>query len=369
MKKIQSQKNRDPQPSDEPSVNWDNITEISRYDTLGSLDSAGLAKLEQAFRSWTRSTKRMDTRASRIRIWLIFLIIRYTGARLNEVLALDIAKDIDVERRIIRLGAQKAPEDVSKREIQVAAEVMEEIDSLIRDGQLSASGNYCLRIDEGHLRRKFYERSSEAGLPRRLASPNSIRKARAIELMQHDVPLPVVQRILGHAGASATASIAAFSEEEIQIAAKHFIEKENKRKTSARNTFFGKIKFVKAGDIQSIVELLTLGGDIITTVVTNNSVERLELRPGAFVVAEVKAPWVIVQKSDSDLSCTAENIFSGSIAGIIQGKLTSEFTVRIHDGTELCSVVTEKSRVKLDLKVSDKVWVMFSSFAVVLRRD
>ena len=40
--------------------------------------------------------------------------------------------------------------------------------------------------------------------------------------------------------------------------------------------------------------------------------------------------------------------------------------VRIRDGTELCSLVTEGSRRKLDVKENDDVWVMFNSFAVIL---
>ncbi len=53
----------------------------------------------------------------------------------------------------------------------------------------------------------------------------------------------------------------------------------------------------------------------------------------------------------------------------LRGKLVTEFIVRIQDGTELCSVVTEESRRKLDVKEGDDVWVMFNSFAVILRVD
>ncbi len=41
----------------------------------------------------------------------------------------------------------------------------------------------------------------------------------------------------------------------------------------------------------------------------------------------------------------------------------------VSDGTELCSLVTEKSRRKLRIKEDDHVWVMFNSFAVILHVD
>ena len=61
--------------------------------------------------------------------------------------------------------------------------------------------------------------------------------------------------------------------------------------------------------------------------------------------------------------------FTGKWPLYVRGRLTTEFIVRIHDGTDLCSVVTEESRRRLNLKEGDDVWVMFNSFAVILRVD
>ena len=107
----------------------------------------------------------------------------------------------------------------------------------------------------------------------------------------------------------------------------------------------------------------------MTTMITNNSLERLGIKVGSLITAEVKAPWVILQKGRAKPSCSAENMFQGEVTQILRGKLTTEFTVRIQDGTDLCSLVTEESRRKLGIKVNDKVWVVFNSFAVILRVD
>jgi molybdate transport system regulatory protein len=333
------------------------------------LDSAELLRLEQAFRSWSEASSRQDVLASRKRIFLIFLIIRYTGARLNEVLALDLHRDLDGSGGVVRFGNAEVTGSGSHREVLIATELMSEIQAVLADPGCMEQEVWLLQVDAGHVRRKFYERSLECGFPQELGSPNAIRRARAIELMQNNVPLPVVQRILGHSTPNLTASLVSFSEEDIHQVARHFIQKESRRKTSARNTFFGKISLLQTGDIQARVELVTLGGDKVTTVITNNSVERLGLKVGSLVTAEIKAPWVIVQTAQAEPACTAENIFPGTVTHVIEGKLITEITVRIEDGTELCSVVTEQSRTRLKLNTNDRVWVMFNSFAVVLHVD
>jgi molybdate transport system regulatory protein len=333
------------------------------------LDPTELATLEQSFRSWSEASPRTDVHASRRRILLIFLLIRYTGARLNEVLGLDLAKHVDLTKRVVRYGVGASESRGSHREVQISSELATEIQETMKDLAAAGETAWHLRVDEGHVRRKFYERAEDCGFAKDLGSPNAIRRARAVELMHNNMPLPVVQRVLGHSTPNLTASLVAFSDEDIVQVERHFVEKESRRKTSARNTFFGKISGIRKGDIQSQVDLVTVGGDAVTTVITNNSLKRLGIKVGSLIAAEVKAPWVILQKGESKPSCTAENIFHGEVTGILRGKLTTEFTVRIHDGTELCSVVSEESRRKLGIREHDKVWALFNSFAVILRVD
>jgi molybdate transport system regulatory protein len=330
------------------------------------LDPTDLAKLEQAFRLWERASSRADVRVSRKRILLIFLLIRYTGARLNEVLLLNLRKDIDESKRIVRYRNVSGVNNSPTREVQISSELMSEIQETLHHVAFAEKAALLLKVDAGHVRRKFYERAVACGFAQDLGSPNAIRRARAVELMQSNVPLPVVQRVLGHSTPNLTASFIAFSEEDIHQVARHFIETESHRKTSARNAFFGKIGAIRRGDIQSEVELMTVGGEIVTTEITNNSLKKLGLKVGSMVTAEVKAPWVVMQKCGTKPLCTAENVFYGSVTKILRGKLTTELVVRIPDGTELCSLVTEGGRRKLDVKENDNVWIMFNSFAVIL---
>ena len=338
-------------------------------DNARFLDPTQLSKLEQAFRSWSDVSTFPQIRSSRKRILLIFLLIRYTGARLNEVLTLDLSKQFDISKRVIRYDNLKSTKGLGQREVQISSELVAEMQAILNEPAFIKQVGSALKVDMGHVRRKFYERCLACGFPKNLGSPNGIRRARAIELMRDNVPLPVVQHMLGHLTPNPTAALVTFSDEDIHQVERHFIERESQRKTSARNEFFGKITNIRKGDIQSQIELITVSGAAITTVITNNSLKRLGLKIGSLITAEVKAPWVMLQKTHVRPMCSAENIFSGTVTQIQRGKLTSEFIVRIQDGTEVCSLVTEKHRRELDINERDDVWVMFNSFAVILHVD
>lgn len=333
------------------------------------LDTVQMSRLEQSFRSWADGAPRADIRLSRRRILLIFLLIRYTGGKLNEVLALNPFQDVDVEHHLVFLGRAEKKNGRLAREVQIPEVLSEEIKSSLNDPSFKKYLGNFFKVDPGHVRRKFYERAIDSGFPPAMGAPESIRRSRAVELMQSNMPLPVVQRMMGHSTLSMTASYVDFSDTDMRQVAKHFIEKESRRKTSARNSFFGKISSIKKGDIQSTVEMTTIRGDTVTTVITNDSLSRLGLKTSSLITAEVKAPWVILQKSDKEPESTAENRFFGTITRINKGKITTEYVVRILDGTELCSVVSTENARRIGFQENDQVWVIFNSFSVVLHID
>ncbi|MGO9951846.1 MAG: TOBE domain-containing protein [Dissulfurispiraceae bacterium] len=332
------------------------------------LDTVGLNRVEQSFREWVTASRRADVRLARRRILLIFLLIRYTGAKLNEVSGLDPFHDIDHERQSVFFrnsdgGGQTA------REVQISEALSREISSMLDEPDFAASIRDTFSIDPAFVRRKFYERTQACGLPKRLGGPEMIRKARGTELMQGNVPLPAVQKMLGHSTPNLTSSYISFSEDEIRQVTRYFMEKESSRKTSARNFFFGKIKAIKRGDIQSQVELVTVEGYQITTIITNDSMGRLGLTVGKLITAEVKAPWVSLQKGDTEPESSADNRFKGIIEQISSGAVNTEYVVRISDRIELCSVVSTGSSQPLDLRKGDTIWVLFNCYSVVLHID
>jgi molybdate transport system regulatory protein len=333
------------------------------------LDMLQLNRLEQSFREWAEDSPRPDVRLSRKRILLIFLLIRYTGAKLNEVLCLDPLKDIDHAGQQVFLGGRCSRDVRPARKVQIPERLSLEIKEVLNDPGFKKTMGNLFSLDPAHVRRKFYERALACGFHKALGAPDTIRKSRAVELMQSNMPLPVVQKVLGHSTPNLAASYVKFSDDEIRQVARYYADKENRRKTSARNAFFGKLNRIQEGHIQSIIEITSVGGYVIIAVITNDSLGRLGLRRGTMVTAEVKSPWVMLYKDTEQPKSTAENVFRGTVHRIISGSVTTEVVVRIPDGTELCAVITEESKKKLELKVNDPLWVAFNAFAVVLHVD
>ncbi|HBI16359.1 MAG TPA: transporter [Desulfobulbaceae bacterium] len=342
---------------------------VAAPDTDQCLNTAQLSSLERSFREWAENTSRADVRSSRQRILLIFLLIRYTGAKLNEVLSLDPLRDIDLGRQLIKFGTPHSDADRSPREVQLSATLSSEIRAMLANPVLSTSREKIFSTDPGFLRRKFYERAEDCGFPKRLGSPEMIRKSRGGELLHNNMPLPAVQMLLGHATPSRTASYLAFTEDEIRLITKRFLERESAMNSSARNVFWGKIQSIRRGDIQSLVVLVTLGGNQIITMITNNSLDRLGLHEGKLTSAEVKAPWVFVQKGENIPECSSENRFQGVITRMTRGKVATEYVIRITDGTELCAIASTESSMRQVLQETNRVWALFNCFSVVLHSD
>lgn len=340
------------------------------------LDLTQLTALEQSFRAWVDASRRQADRNSRRRLWLIFLLLRSTGARLGEVLGLDAARHIllDQERPVVRFG-----EGETGREVPLPGDVAAELRAALADPELVAGTEGGLSglflMDQGHVRRKFYERAEEAGIPRDLASPSVLRRTRARQLMRQDVPLPVVQRLLGQSSADLTAAFSDYSDAEAGEILEAYLKREERRKTSARNRFFGQVTRVVGGPVVAEVEVTSLGGFKVYSVVTRESVERLGIEPGVLATADIKAPWVQLSAGPVEPVSTAANRYPAVVKRIVMapeapdgrpGEVVAEVVAELSDGTRLASVITAQSVRRLDLREGMPVWASFGAFSVIL---
>lgn len=332
------------------------------------LDSFQLSRLEQAFRGWAKDSPRQDVRVSRSRILLIFLIIRYTGAKLNEVLALNPSTDIDRRRQVVLYG-DRLQERTAAREVHISQVLTDEIHEILESLPSDPGESKVLGVDPGFVRRKFYERALECGYPKRAGGPEMIRKARAVEMLKNNIPLSAVQMMLGHSTPNLTSSYVTFSPEEIQLVAKRFMERESARKTSARNLFHAKIWKIEEGDIQSRITLTTIDGYTIHTVITNDSLHRLGLQREMLVSAEVKAPLIMLQSAEQRPSCSAGNVLQGTLRQINKGRINTECIVTISDTTEICAIVSSSEEWLKKIRRDENVWVLFNSYSVVIHVD
>ncbi|OLN25799.1 DNA-binding domain of ModE / Molybdate-binding domain of ModE [Desulfovibrio sp. DV] len=331
-------------------------------DDVKFLDTLELTRLSEAFTAWTTRAGRPDVAVSRNRVRLIYLMLRHTGARLGEVLAVNDRTDVNLETLSVVLGGG---EEGVGREVQIPAELGEALAAVFDDPAYASLRGGLMRLDQGHVRRKFYERAEECGYTKELVNPSTIRRSRAVELLRDDVPLPVVQRILGHSTADLTAAFLHLPEDQRRKVERQVLTRETRR-TSARNAFFGRVARVQRGDIQSIVTVESLGGHAVSSIITNESLKNLGVAEGSFVTAEIKAPWVVLEAGEDMPRVTAGNRFLGEVELIRLGELTSEAIVALADGTRLCAVITTQSARELALAEGQKIWAMFTAFAVVL---
>jgi len=328
------------------------------------LDSVQLAQLEQSFRDWAARPDRPDLVTSRKRILLIFLLIRYTGAKLNEVLSMRPATDIDAGAKTIAFGGHVGSK-AEPRQVHVSEALLADFSSISRTLEVNDAG--CIfAIDPAFVRRKFYERAHACGFSKKQGGPEMLRKARTLELLQDSLPLPAIQQVLGLSTLDLTSSHVIFSESELEQAVRWFVERESRRTTSARNSFFGKITALKKDAVQTLLELSVTDGKTIKAIVTNDSAKKMGLKVGRMVTAEIKATWLIIERPDRPGYSSLENEREGEITRITRGKVNTECVVQVRQGMELCAVISTWGFEQLSLDLGDQARIVFSCNSVIL---
>lgn len=142
-------------------------------------------------------------RKKRGRYWLAFLFLRHTGARLNEVLSLDDNTDIDFRNSEIKLITLKQKRRTF-RIVPLPANIISEVATFIAQYP-QLKGRVFKGLEASNFRKKFYELSQKANIPKELAHPHILRHTRAIDLLRAGVPVTVVQDLLGHSSLTTTA--------------------------------------------------------------------------------------------------------------------------------------------------------------------
>lgn len=327
------------------------------------LDHAGLSTLTESFTAWRDIPANPARARSRSRVWLLYLVVRYGALKLGEAIALDDRYDLDFTNSTVRVGGENA------RQVQLPKEAAAEIEKVLSSPMMASLRGEVFALDQGFVRRKFYERADACGIPRELANPRGLRHSRAVELLREGVPLTVVQSLLGHQNVNLTAQYVSFSEQDIQRIVNYYILKETQMKTSARNSFTGKVAAIRAGDILAEVEVVTPAGLRVVSVITLDSLGVLGIREGSLVTATVKAPWVVLVKEGMQLNTSARNKYCGTVVQVNEGKISAEVIVELPDGTKICSLVTDESVKVLDMKVGDPICALFKAFSVILNAE
>lgn len=367
------------------------------------LDQQSLAAVES--RLW----ERMETasgprwRRPRLRIWLIFMLLRYGGLRLVEIFALR-PTDVDLREGLIYVNG------AAQRTVPLPPAVAGRLRRVLEDPTLFCEKTTLVVCDAGYVRRCLLECSAECGLPTGLLNARALRANRALELGRQGLPLPVLEYFLGRSVGPRPGLMRCDAPAALDMLREH-LQVERPVKTSARNVFQGRIVSLRSAGLLVEVVLAAVGGLRITAIITDESLRNLDLREGTPVNAGVKAPWVIVEprpvrtvggpegadkigeigeigeicsapdaqsnakpdamsvaKPGACTAPTAENCFPAVVTRVREDDLVAEITATLSDGSPVCALVSKGAGVSLP-QAGDKVLVHFKAFAVIISRD
>lgn len=334
-----------------------------------------LRALERAFMGWKDAAKRTDSVVGRVRMWLVFLLLRHTGARLGEVLSLDDRQCFEAEGSLVHLGKGERA-----RAVPLPEEIFETVTRTLEgDGAQALRGGY-FQVDPGYFRRICYARGRECGLSKEQVCPKGLRNSRAVEMLRSGVPITVVRDVLGQSSLELTAGFQQFSDGDMRSIVRTAQQTMRKR-TSARNSFIGHVTEVKDDGLMAEVVLQTRAGVDVCAVITADSLRSLGLVQGSPVIATVKAPLVNVvlvpcapgisgNPGNATMpgirGTSARNRFRATISQVKRSPVIAEVQGRMDDGTELCALISGESASELGLSRGDEAEFWFKAFSVVI---
>ncbi len=123
---------------------------------------------------------------------------------------------------------------------------------------------------------------------------------------------------------------------------------------SARNQLIVKVVEIQKGAVESEIFLQHHDEEIFMAIITNDSLETMDLKVGIEVYALFKANAVVIS-TDINLKKSDRNRFIGRVNRISRGNFDAEVVVELRDGSTLCSTMSldalEELKVQNDVEV------------------
>lgn len=138
---------------------------------------------------------------------------------------------------------------------------------------------------------------------------------------------------------------------------------------SARNIISGTISSVDKGMVMAIVKVRLKSGNIVSSIITNESVDNLGLKPGISAYAIVKASSVMIGKNEAGLRLSARNILKGRILTIKEGMVMAEVTLDMGNGDTVSATISDESTKNLGLKVGEEAVAVFKATSAMIGVD
>ncbi len=140
-------------------------------------------------------------------------------------------------------------------------------------------------------------------------------------------------------------------------------------RVSARNVFLGKVAAVRKGAVNTEVTVTLKGGEMLCSVITNESAATLGMKTGSDAYAFFKASSVILGKDLHAAKVSARNLLCGTAERIVHGPVNAEVTVALPGGSVLAAIVTEESAKRLAIERGEHVCALVKASSVILGVD
>jgi len=137
-------------------------------------------------------------------------------------------------------------------------------------------------------------------------------------------------------------------------------------KISARNVLAGTVQSITKGAVNAEVAITLAGGETVVAIITNHSVDSLELRKDGPAFAIIKASEVMIGKGVENAKLSARNVLAGEVTRLEPGAVNSEVEIRLAGGTPVVASITKASANALDLKQGDKVSAIIKASNVLV---
>lgn len=135
-------------------------------------------------------------------------------------------------------------------------------------------------------------------------------------------------------------------------------------KLSARNKFIGKVTDVTRGAVNGIVKIELSNGQHITSSITLEAIDDLDITVGKEVTAIIKSTSVLIGRGQLTLS--ARNKLSGTIIDINRGAVNAIVKVELPSNVVISSSITLEAVDELDLTTGTEVTAVVKASEVLI---
>lgn len=135
--------------------------------------------------------------------------------------------------------------------------------------------------------------------------------------------------------------------------------------SSVRNQYRGVVEGIRRGAVNAEIALRISEAQTLIAIITEDSLERLNLTIGSSTLALVNESSIIIS-ADSNLATSARNQLSGCVSRVAKGAVNSDLTLDLGAGKSISATITNASLETLGLSEGDPACALFKASSVIL---